>query len=744
MPYLKRLSDIEAFDDCPPWEFSALEKVPKECFSDKKARDAWANDPSTDFHFYSLATGVISNLRIRAGSPAESNPPFSLAGLAVDYDCPTDLTSVESAMKIMDGPRPNYFEQTLSGNGRLVWRFAEPIRCPSRKFAVAILKGIDKILPVDRLPGLDRGALLEPGRYYANGCRWTPLSKVLVPAAALRGFVMRVAERFDWADKELGPVAVSFEAIAEECRKRYPRFSEWEAPFEPGSQGPSFWLDSSRSQKSAILKPTGIFTFSGSASKSFYSWSELVGAELVARTEDELMGRATENVFFDGRNYFMPAPDGTIRCYETQTLRRQLTVHKGVSDRKNKDGSPSAVDKALAYLELHNFIDGAASAAFYPHGIFVHNGKRILNLHRREALKPSPKKTEWGASGGFPFLSEFFDGFFAPKFPQSEHFLSWLQYFYRSCLDRSPRSGHGVILAGGVNTGKTFTSRGIVGGLVGGCAEANAYLVQGDNFNSELFDYSLWVCDDGSMTTTNSMHRLFSESVKRAIANREHRVNEKFRRAVSVPWQGRFFLTVNDDPVSIAGIPALDGSILEKLMLLKAGERTIAFRSQPEMERILKTELPWFARWLLDWTPPAHCFEGADPRFGVTTYCHPVLQRTSNLSSAVSSFAEILTRWLTEYFNEAGKGQTFWTGSAIDLRLSMSASPAFAETLRGYKPDAIPRMLLQLNDKRMFKMSVSETDNERHFTIQCEDRFRKSPKAQASVPQAVGSNFEKK
>lgn len=741
MFFLRNLSSSEVFSGVKPWEFTRFDLVPEECLADKKARDEWVNRPTTDYHVYTLFEGVQQNLRLHAASASQDeNPPLLMHGLAVDYDAPTTIEDVHKGMKLMGDNQPNWFEQTLSGHGRLLWMFQEPLRLPSRKFAIAVLKGIKEICHYDKLVGLDEGALFTPDRYFTNGARWTKLSPHPVPAAVLRGFAMRIAGKFDWLAPEFGKPAASLEAIAEECRKRFPRFSEWPGEFTIGAQGPSFWVQGSESPKSAIVRETGMHTFSGHAHKPFFSWSELVGEEFVVRSEDEMVGKAVESTFFDGKTYFLPGPDGSIRAVGADVLRRHLTVMRGLSDRKLK-GAPSTLDKALGFIEAHNYIDGAASCAFYPKGVFNFNGKRLLNTHRIEALKPAKDAATWGPEGNFPFVSTFLDTAFSPVEPQRDRFLAWLQLFYKSCLERQPRSGHGVFIAGPVGTGKNFLADGIVGSMVGGYAEANSYLTAKDNFNSDLFDHALWTMHDGSVTSNQTMHRLFSENVKRAVANREHRVNEKFRKAVSTPWQGRIFVTCNDDPISISVIPNLDISILEKLMLFRFGSKTVKFLSQPEMEKLLARELPNFARWLLDWTPPSHCFDGAEVRFGVASYCEESLARTANQSSAISSFAEILTRWLREYFQTQDQSAAFWQGSATDLRISMSGDPAYAELLRTFKTDTFGKMLLQLHGKQIFKIDFVETQDGRLFKIHREARFSK-PLGDLT-PQAQGSKFEK-
>jgi hypothetical protein len=687
--------------------------------------------------------GVQGNLRLHGGTNNDeaSNPPLLMRGLAVDYDAKTTLEDVQAAMKIMGDIKPNWFEQTLSGNGRLVWLFEEPLRFPSRRFAVNVLKEIGSLIPVDRLPGLDKPALITPEKYYTNGCRWTQLSSVLVPAAQLRGFIMRVSEKFDWTAKELGKAAVSMERLADELRKKFPRFHEWPGDFVVGAQGPTFWVPGSLSPKSAIVRDTGLYTFSAHAPKPFYPWAELVGAEFVERSEDEHLGKAVKDIYFDGRHYFVPGLNGATLRNESVIIRRHLVVMRGVSDRKPKDGGSSMVEKALAYIDHHHRIDGASSCAFYPKGIFNYNGNVILNTHRIEALSPAPGTAVWGPTGQFPFMSAFFEQFFAPRYPQLERFLAWLQLFYRSCLNRDPRSGHGVIVAGPVNTGKTFLSRGVVGGLVGGYGEAASYLTKSDEFNSELFNYALWVVDDGTMSATNAMKQIYSETLKRVIANRDHRVNEKFCKAVQTPWQGRPLITCNNDPVSIGSLPDLSMNNIDKVMIFLTGLTGFKFLDQPGMAAMLKRELPFLARWLLDWTLPAHCLEGADPRFGIAAYCEPSLKLTANLSSSVSTFAEVLVKYLCNYFQEEGRGQSEWCGNVTDLRIAMLNTPGFAEVLRGYSPEFMPRTMLQFADKKTFHMTIEETDQGRRFRIACEPRFRK-PSA-PSAPQTENSKFQK-
>src|SRR6185369_16714379 len=286
MVFLRNLNSSECFDGVLPWRFAGLSAVPPQALKDKAYRDAWINTPDTSYHVYTLYEGTQSNLRLRGSRGGEDdNPPLVMHGLAIDYDTAMTVEQVVKALPLMGECPPTWFEQTLSGNGRLIWLFSAPLKLPSRTFLLRLLEKIDGIIPFRKLPGIDEAALKAPERYFTNGARWTMISRRKVSEAALRGFVMKVAEKFQWNSREFGR-AVNLADIAVECKKLFPRFSEWTGDFVVGAPGPSFWVDGSTSPKSAIVRETGMHTFAAHAHKAFYSWAELVGAEFVENNEN--------------------------------------------------------------------------------------------------------------------------------------------------------------------------------------------------------------------------------------------------------------------------------------------------------------------------------------------------------------------------------------------------------------------------------------------------------------------------
>lgn len=736
--YLRNLSSTSMSEGVAPWEWTGRNLVPQECFKDKVARDVWINHPETDYYVYSPWEGSNPRERIhKSNSDRDDNPPVRLNYVALDCDVEMGLPDVNRWSAATENP-PAWFEQTLSGHGRVCWLLERPLIIPSRGFAEFLMTTIADLVPLSIWPGLDVGALHDPARYYTNGGLWYPVSKNIIPHTRAVGWMVSAGEKFNWTAREFGP-ATSLEKIEAECVKRFPGFrAAWPGEFVVGAQGPSFWVPGSASPKSAIVKEAGMWTFSDHAVKGFYPWAEIVGAQFVNNTQNELIGGAVEGVYFDGQKFLVQDTSGKWQPKSTELIRLELIVGRGLSPKSK--GGPSDVDRALHHVTQSKNIFGAASFAFYPKGVIQYQGQAILNTHDRDVLPPASESSPFGPDGKFPVLSEYLTHFFTSP-DQLQIFLARVARGYIACRNRSPVQSQAVVLCGPADRGKTFMTRAILGGLMNGFAEATAYFTGSDSFNSEMFDVAVWTMDDGAGLTSEFVHRVVSEKLKQSVANPDHRSNEKFRKAVTVPWSHFVVMTCNDDPESVRSIPNLDQNSLDKLLVFRVADQTpFKFRPLGEMKQIVADELPHLARWLLDFTPGEEVTAGASPRWGIRSYCEPSLLKITNQSTPTSAFGELLVKFLREYF-AANESATCWQGTATDLRIDMCSNFAFTELLRGYKQENFPRLLAQLQGKRMLKIDIVEDSDERIWRITRDDRFHR--KAMAFVEQSTSGKFVK-
>lgn len=683
---------------CTPWLFKG--SIPDEVRGKdgKKLRDAWINNPDTAHEVYSGFEGLNAGMRISGGkkvSADEENPPFRLHAFVADIDCPVSHDELAAGLNRIKFT-PNYYEKTLSGNARLIWLLEAPVTLPSRKFAVELLELALVRMRVEQIaPALDRPAWIEPNRYYTNSGDFFAIDEqTRMSTALIQGWVLEVAEKHNWK-KQRNAVAIPLPIVFTEIEKKFPTHN-WPGEFVDEAQGPTFWLAGSVSPKSAIVKPTGLFTFSSSAPKCFYSWSDLLGVDFVRTYETEMLGKAVEGIHHDGKQYYRTDGFKDWKPYTKEDVQSHLVTTRGLGSTKEGD-TPSELSRAMEYIRDWQGIVGAAPFVFQNPGIVVKNGNRFLNTHTRKVLTPvgAGATKVWG--DGFPFLAQFLDGLFCPG-EQLPFFLSWLSRFYSGAYALNLESGQNVFILGPPGLGKTFLSQGVLSHLLGGSAEAEAYLLGKTDFNSELFEVGLWTVDDNAATVDAVTHRTFSSITKKMAANTTFQYHAKFRIPCSVDWLGRVLVTGNDDEESVRIVPDLSISNLDKTHLLRTARTApVKFPDRRGCLQILRDELPHFGRYLLEYRVPEQCL--GNSRFGVKAYQEKTLMATAEQSSRSAGFLEIIEDWRETYFSE-NVGLPYWEGSSFQLlkKLNHDQTSSLAG-VRSLSVDSIGRGLATLKSK---------------------------------------------
>ena len=675
-----------------PWEFKGV--VPPNVRENKIARSHWITQNTTSWNVYSLVEGYNANARVLTPNDSrEGNPPRRLYGFVADCDAP--IADDELLRYLEKFPyQPAWLERTLSGNVRLLWFFETPIWVPSAKWMEHFLVEVLEHFPIrDTLPGFDRKAWCSCTRYFTNSTEWKEFAGAQpIPTERVLGWCVKISARFDWR-KESGGVSIPLNVLIPALKEKYPRFADWPGEFELDSSGPSFWVDGSTSPTSAVVRATGMQTFANHAIKGFYHWSELLGPAFVKNYQVDSIGEAVKDIWHDGRHYWKQLPDGHWKAFDRTDIVTLLRVGNGLSLKVNKDGN-SDVTVALDYILKHQNIFGAAPFIFRPSGLITFENRRFLNISDRRVLAPAPGPAVFGPSGPFPWLSHFLSVLFRPA-EQLDYWMSWFHHWYKFAYELDPRPGHAIFLAGPQSVGKTFLSHSICGGIMGGSAEAEAFLLGRDSFTSDLFTAAHWYVDDAVFTADPRNLRQFSESIKKLTANRKFRSNQKFRVATVVEWMGRIIITCNCDEESIRAIPDLSGSILDKISLFRTADITVKFPEEAEKRAILDRELPYLARYALDYEIPAHC-RTEDTRFGVKAYHEESLKRTAELSSNTAAFKEILEDWKKIYAEETKAA--FWEGTAYQLFRELNAvGHNFA--LRRFDVATVARQLVALKNK---------------------------------------------
>lgn len=596
---------------------------------DKAKYRQWCIDEKTDHCFFSGFEGLTPSLRVTT-----ANPPHAMYGLVVDYDAKiTEGMVAAIADNAAADMLPRWISTTFSGGRRLIWEFEEPILVDHKDLMERFLKWLSKELKCNNIfPGLDKSSFV-PTRYFELGKDWRAISTDVLKTDFLSLLVFKAAN-----EKVItsGDTDVPMEIIAAEVERRFP--NRWKGEFKTGARGPLFWIDDGIDRVGAQVGQFGMLCYSERAGKSFMSWREIFGANFLRDFEAQKIGAAADGIWFDGKSYWRKSENGDWRS-RTKEDQLMWLRGQGVSGKTPPQGTISDAEKVLLAAQEDRTVAQAVPFVLDKREVITEGGYRFLNV----AAKRTMMAMEKGEPAQFPWLHKFFNNVWDEE--QRDHFLAWFQRFYVSGSQGRLAAGHAIFIAGEGGRGKTLLNQVIIGGALGGYADATTYLLGETRFNKECGENAMWCVDDAKGLESLSSKKLFAEAVKKQIATPRVHMEAKFRDSCTLPWAGRIGVTCNIDPDSLAIIPALDGTIADKIMLFKFAGWKPEFLPNAHMEALISKELPFFLAWLRDWTAPDYVLDKDGVRYGVKAYKHPDMIETAQEVSPHHGFEEALDIW---------------------------------------------------------------------------------------------------
>jgi hypothetical protein len=655
-----------------PWTFAnrAIEG-----FSDKDAFLEFRKRPGTKHLHYSAFEGLDPLLRV-----TESNKAVVMHGVVADYDA--TITNEERAAvldKVKVEFRPQWVSRTFSSGARLIWAFEEPVCLPSNEAAKAFLKLFRKKMKVSSIfPGLDEEALCNPATYYEVGTDWVRLSEDVIPRNLVWQWMAQSGEELRW-DKQY--TAIPVDKVAEEVARQFP--GRWQGPFELGARGLRFWDPTGDNETAAVVRESGMQCFTGPS--AFVPWGAILGNRFVEQYEADRLGAVIASLWFDGREYWRQGDGGRFQSLGREDMRLWLKSKHGLNACVPRGESCSEVDHALRMVQENKRIICAAPVVLKPTGLIRVNGQAVLNVSTVQVIEPAPGPVSWGE--GFPWLAAFLDSFLEPK-EQLEFLLAGLKRFYETGWRRNLLPGQVTFLCGEREQGKNLYSNVIVSKMVGGHVDAADYLTGQTKFSGSFFEMPLWTMDDVTPLADAAKHRHYTALLKKMVANRIFSADEKFKKVQTVEWCGRIIVTTNLDPESIRILPALDVSNQDKVSLFRV--RTMDRKFPADVVEIITGELPYLARWLLDWKMPEHVLGSV--RYGVKSYIEESLLAEARQSSDTAQFEELLGAFL----KQLPEGTKEWVGTSTDLMAQLAGVEGFGPLLRDITPSRIGRLLAKL------------------------------------------------
>ena len=689
-----------------PWEFKT--KIPKKikAASDKPSFIEWCTLPQTRHCFFSPFEGTIPGLRVNAST----NAPIFLHGFVADYDTLiTDDLWDSLPGRCKTEIMPAWGSSTWSGGARLVWEFDEPLLLTSWNIIKVFMKIAAKKLGVKKMfPGFDTAFFTKPDQYYEVGRDWRHLSSDTIPAVILWAWLADAGD----ACEEKVSFRIPIAEVAKEVEVRFP--NRWQGPFEPGVRGVRFWDPDADNPTAAIIRENGMQCFTGT--RGFVTWPEIFGRRWAERFMEEQTGGIVADWWYDGQNYWTKSKEfSSWQRYSKDDFKLLCKVQYGLSSTAGRKSTSSEFDMAAFQVQRQKRIDAVLPRVHFPDGLVIEGGQRILNTSMVRCLPPAVEPKEWGED--FPWLKDFFDSFFVSG-EQKDVFLAWLKWFYVNGLNRTPKSGQAVFIAGDKGVGKTFLSTGIVSPMVGGHQDARTYLLgESSAFTDYILESPLLTMDDAEPAGAFKTQIKFNNNVKRMVANQYHHFEKKFSSAGQTVWLGRIMVSCNLDHESLRILPSLEISNRDKVTLLQASHEKHGFLPLEKQKELVQRELPNFCRWLQDWEIPEHLV--GDPRFGIVAYHDPYLKDASAQGETSFAFSELLDEFRVRYWRF--KEEKFWEGSATMLLSTLMATPDLEVVTRPFADSrTIGRALGKLASRQHECVELLSEGRQKIWRIHCD------------------------
>ena len=657
---LPNLSSTTVATDVDPRDFKRPD------FENKEDFRAWCNEISTKHCFYSHTEGVIPSLRVTADTDGEnSNPPLYLHGFTADFDSDMPLDEAIKQVVRNGDHLPLYASQTFSNGVRLTWDFEEPVFVDNKDLALRFMEELSKLVGVKKLLAGFDVASLKVAQYYEAGTNWMSIPKAkAISKRDLTALFVRAANSVQVSTETNIPL----EAVEEEVLKRWPgRVKE----LKEGSRLPLFWVEPFEDRVGAIVGNYGMICFSTRAGKSLVTWSDILGREFAGEYQRKRIGEAAQDLYYDGRHYWRNNGAHWNHYNKEDTIMHLKAM--GVSPRPAKNKFASEAEEVLVAAQINNRIDAAAPLIHDARRIAILDGQRFLNISNKPLMRPADSGTE----DQFPWLKALFDNIWsAPREAQRDHYLGWLRHAYINCLAGRPTQGCATFISGPKSSGKTFLNFHILGAIFGGCTDASQFLLGNTNFNKGDSESYVWAIDDNQGSATWEAKRALSANIKKYVANPRIRVEGKGRDAYDMPWSGRISVTCNLDKESRAVLPQTHGEIMDKVCMFEWNCWRPDYLPNRGTEELVRAELPFFLKWLVDWSPPDYVVD-QDPRFGIVPFHHESMVRDANENSGAAKLQEMFEDWRE---NLTARSKKIWA-TTTKIGKFLSQEPAYRDTL---------------------------------------------------------------
>lgn len=317
--------------------------------------------------------------------------------------------------------------------------------------------------------------------------------------------------------------------------------------------------------------------------------------------------------------YWLMDASSNFRGYTKGDARGFLEAY-GLDDLQIKD--------IIYNAAFRDALDYVLNISGMSKGLHTVNGKKVLVSIGPRLITPEPG--EWDT------IKAIVVGMFGNE--QAEYFFWWLSLSLRSLYSEEWQPSQVLAFVGPTASCKSLLQR-IVTYVFGGRQVRVMQSITGSTaFNGDWAEAAHLVIEDDFSENNKATRARIKEEVKSITVNPTHRVHPKGREAIEIPAFWRMTMSCNPVEESLAVIPHLDESVMNKISLLEAKRFKMPMPAQSaEQKRRLwaqvEQEAPALIHDLLHYSEPPSHLRDPEGRFGIRAYHSPaVLKMIEDMS----------------------------------------------------------------------------------------------------------------
>ena len=193
--------------------------------------------------------------------------------------------------------------------------------------------------------------------------------------------------------------------------------------------------------------------------------------------------------WLNGKDSYFQMPESCERvlCLNGRDVSRALRI-QGVYKANCAGKSFSHIDLVMEYIQRERHVDYAGPLAGKRVGVYDVQGRRILVTSSPRLIEPR--------AGEWPLLRAVLSGLLTtPDEDQTRWLFAWLKVGVEALRKGETRPGHGLIMAGPSDCGKSFIQEHVITPLLGGrSADPTKFLLNKTTFNAEWAERNIWSC----------------------------------------------------------------------------------------------------------------------------------------------------------------------------------------------------------------------------------------------------------